>query len=309
MVGAGLESKSVFHVSGGPGHLPSFVYDIGQAFGAWVNEQTYRYAATGGSQYPLVSPKGGKEPLLAALDEYDMGSDHDVYQDVSWGIPALYLHDWPDRYIHTTWDTPERIDPTKLLRAAFIGAATGYFLASMSSPDSVAVRQVTHEGSLRRQIRLSERARGLDSGEAGNLARYYRYYDDAVNHSLLAYLRTSPALGDIPALVTPGKITGDSALQFLRRDKPQGPLSVFGYDYLRDKLGAERTSKLRLLDYQGLRGAGGDYAYEVLNMAVFPMKAIDIRNAVSAIYGPVSLELVIEYLRGLEQAGVVRLVK
>ena len=84
---------------------------------------------------------------------------------------------------------------------------------------------------------------------------------------------------------------------------------MFGYDYLRDKLGAERTSKLRLLDYQGLRGAGGDYAYEVLNMAVFPMKAIDIRNAVSAIYGPVSLELVIEYLRGLEQAGVVRLVK
>jgi len=27
-----------------------------------------------------------------------MGSDHDVYQDSSFGIPAIYLNDWPDRY-------------------------------------------------------------------------------------------------------------------------------------------------------------------------------------------------------------------
>src|SRR4029079_15931821 len=59
MAGAGLESKSVFHVSGGPGSLPSFVYDVAQAFGAWVNDQTYRYAATGESKFPLISPKGG----------------------------------------------------------------------------------------------------------------------------------------------------------------------------------------------------------------------------------------------------------
>ncbi len=309
MVGAGPESKSVFHVSGGPGHLPSFVYDIGQAFGAWVNEQTYRYAATGISQYPLISAKGGKEPLLAALDEYDMGSDHDVYQDASWGIPALYLHDWPDRYIHTTWDTPERIDPTKLLRAAFIGAASGYFLASMKSSDSLAVVQSTHDGSLRRQIRLSERSRGLDSNEATNLVRYYQYYDEAVNHSVRYYLRQFSAVRGIPPLITPGKVSGDSALRFLRVEKPRGPLSVFGYDYLRDKLGADRTSKLRLLEYQGLRGAGGDYAYEVLNLAVHPMKAIDIRNAVSAIYGPIPFEHVLEYMLALEEAGIIKRIR
>jgi Zn-dependent M28 family amino/carboxypeptidase len=171
MVGAGLESKSVFHVSAGPGSLPSFVYDIGQAFGAWVNEQTYKYAATGESKYPLISPKGGKEPLLAALDEYDMGSDHDVYQDASWGIPAIYLHDWPDRYIHTTWDTSDKIDPTKLLRAAFIGAASGYFLASMSAKDFSEAKRAVDAGALRRQLRLHDRVVGLDDGEAANLRR------------------------------------------------------------------------------------------------------------------------------------------
>ena len=285
MVGAGLESKSVFHVSGGPGSLPSFVYDIAQTFGAWVNDQTYRYAATGASKYPLVSPKGGKEPLLAALGEYDMGSDHDVYQDASWGIPAIYLHDWPDRYIHTTWDTPDRIDPTKLLRAAFIGAASGYFLASMSEKDLPAAKRAIDAGSLRRQLRMHERLSGLDDPEAANLRRYYRDYHTAVDRSLSSFV--SPARTEIPDLAV------------------RGPMSVFGYDYLSDKLGAERAGKLRLLEFQGLRGAGGDYAYEVLNLARRGMNAADIRNTVSAIYGPVPMNLVVEYLQALTEARVV----
>ena len=285
MVGAGLESKSVFHVSGGPGSLPSFVYDIAQTFGAWVNDQTYKYAATGESKYPLVSAKGGKEPLLAALDEYDMGSDHDVYQDASWGIPAIYLHDWPDRYIHTTWDTPDRIDPTKLLRAAFIGAASGYFLASMSEKDLTAAKKAIDGGSLRRQLRMHERSPELDESEAANLRRFYSDYQATVERSLSSFLSASgPGIPDLAI---------------------RGPMSVFGYDYLSDKLGAERTAKLRLLEFHGLRGAGGDYAYEVLNLARRGVRASDIRNTVSAIYGPVPLDLVVEYLRALKEANVI----
>ena len=285
MVGAGLESKSVFHVSGGPGSLPSFIYDIAQTFGAWVNDQTYKYAATGESKYPLVSAKGGKEPLLAALDEYDMGSDHDVYQDASWGIPAIYLHDWPDRYIHTTWDTPDRIDPTKLLRAAFIGAASGYFLASMSEKDLTAAKKAIDGGSLRRQLRMHERSPELDESEAANLRRFYSDYQATVERSLSSFLSASgPGIPDLAI---------------------RGPMSVFGYDYLSDKLGAERTAKLRLLEFHGLRGAGGDYAYEVLNLARRGVRASDIRNTVSAIYGPVPLDLVVEYLRALKEANVI----
>jgi aminopeptidase YwaD len=285
MVGAGLESKSVFHVSSGPGSLPSFVYDVAQTFGAWVNGQTYKYAATGESKYPLVSAKGGKEPLLAALDEYDMGSDHDVYQDASWGIPAIYLHDWPDRYIHTTWDTPDRIDPTKLLRAAFIGAASGYFLASMSEQDLTSAKMAIEAGSLRRQLRMHERLSGLDETEAVNLRRYYSDYETAVESSLPSFVSARRQTSPDPVI--------------------RGPISVFGYDYLSDKLGAERTGKLRLLEFQGLRGAGGDYAYEVLNLARRGLRASDIRNTVSAIYGPVPLDLVVEYLQALKEAHVI----
>src|SRR5712692_9163227 len=129
MVGGGPETKAMFHVTRGPMSLPNFVHDVAWAFAEFVNEESYKFAATGTAKYPFVAPEGGKEPLRAEYSAYTMGSDHDVYQDSSFGIPAIYLNDWPDRYIHTNFDTAANIDPTKLKRAAFIGAASGYFLA------------------------------------------------------------------------------------------------------------------------------------------------------------------------------------
>jgi len=129
MVGGAPETKAVFHVTRGPMSLPSFAHDVAWAFAEFVNEESYKLAATGKADYPFVAPEGGKESLRAEYSPYTMGSDHDVYQDSSFGIPAIYLNDWPDRYIHTNFDSAANIDPTKLKRAAFIGAASGYFLA------------------------------------------------------------------------------------------------------------------------------------------------------------------------------------
>ena len=105
IVGGGPETKAVFHITRGPMSLPSFVHDVAWAFAEWVNEESYKFAATGKAEYPMVAPEGGKEPLRAEYSAFTMGSDHDVYQDSSFGIPAIYLNDWPDRYIHTNLDT------------------------------------------------------------------------------------------------------------------------------------------------------------------------------------------------------------
>ena len=130
MVGGGPRTQAVFHVTRGPASLPSFVHDVAWEFAQWVNTQSYDFAATGKADFPILSPSGGKEPLRAEHSAFAMGSDHDVYQDSSFAIPAVYLNDWPDRYIHTTLDTATNIDPTKLGRVAFIGAATGFALAN-----------------------------------------------------------------------------------------------------------------------------------------------------------------------------------
>jgi hypothetical protein len=59
------------------------------------------------------------------------------------------------------------------------------------------------------------------------------------------------------------------------------------------------------LKYEGLWGSGGEYAYEVLNLADGHRPAQQIRNCISAVYGPVPLADVVEYLRALEATGVV----
>ena len=80
-------------------------------------------------------------------------------------------------------------------------------------------------------------------------------------------------------------------------------MSVFGYNYLDDHY---RGAPPRLRSYQGLRGSGDEYAYEVLSLVDGKRTAREIRDVVSAEYGPVDVALVVEYLRALETAGVVR---
>ena len=146
MVGGGLDTKSVFHVTRGPLSLPSFVHDVAWAFADWINTESYEFAATGEAQYPLVAPEGGKDPQRAEYSPFELGSDHQVYQDSSFGIPSIYLNDWPDRYIHTNFDTAANIDPTKLKRAALIGAASAYFLANFSQRDVAAASSCGPDG-------------------------------------------------------------------------------------------------------------------------------------------------------------------
>ena len=44
MVGGGPETKAIFHVTRGPASLPSFVNDVAEHFGEFVNEQSAQFA-------------------------------------------------------------------------------------------------------------------------------------------------------------------------------------------------------------------------------------------------------------------------
>jgi aminopeptidase YwaD len=318
MVGGGPETKAIFRVTRGPASLPSFVYDVGEAFGEFVNRESERFASTGAAAFPLVAPEGGREPLMALLGEFSMGSDHEVYTEGSWRIPAIYLHDWPDRYIHTTGDTPAMIDPTKLKRAAFIGAASGYFLADMGAAHVDEVQRVVELSAMRRAARTLERLGTLPPDEQAHLRRFHHAYEREVAASIDAFAprtaeqrrRSERFVASLEGLLGRAAAApaaqGDGRLVFRRNPELRGPMTAFGYAYLPDHLGEERTAALRLLRFQGPRGGGGEYAYEVLNLVDGRRSAADIRHAVSAIYGPVPLEYVVEYLRALEQIDVVR---
>jgi aminopeptidase YwaD len=321
MVGGGPETKAVFHVTRGPMSLPSFVHDVAWAFAEFVNEESYKFAATGKAKYPFVAPEGGKEPLRAEYSAYTMGSDHDVYQDSSFGIPAIYMNDWPDRYIHTNFDTAANIDTTKLKRAAFIGAASGYFLSREIAYD---VKEVGSAQAIAGSLRHAETERCANQTpdeEAGKLFRAEGKYNRRAEDSYVDFVHGAVAVqveknDDAPRFLPIEKnlppepiASGDGRLMFKRRSEPKGPLAVFGYDYFADHAKAAAVATPKLLSHEGLWGSGEEYAYEVLNFADGKRNAQEIRDAVSAEYGPVPLEMVVEYLRALEKIAAVSEVK
>jgi hypothetical protein len=320
MVGGGPATKAVFHVTRGPMSLPSFVHDVAWAFAEFVNEQSYKFAATGSAEYPLVAPEGGKEPLRAEYSAYTMGSDHDVYQDSSFGIPAIYLNDWPDRYIHTNFDSASNIDPTKLKRAAFIGAASGYFLARMSGADYPGLLQAVKANQFFRTGAAMRRAAQLPEEEGKKFLNQFSESEEMLAVSIDSMVPISLIGGEtrpplprpdmrLQELLRPAQVEGDAAAVFKRKGEPKGPLAVFGYDYFAEHAKAAGIATPKLLSYEGLWGGGEEYAYEVLNFANGKKNTQEIRDAVSAEYGPVPLDLVEEYLQALEKIGVVERAK
>jgi hypothetical protein len=83
-------------------------------------------------------------------------------------------------------------------------------------------------------------------------------------------------------------------------------MAVFSYDYVEDHYGAEKTATIRLYQYQGLWGSGHEYAYEVLNFVDGKRSTQSIRDAVSAEFGPIPVDLVEEYLKALETIQVIQ---
>jgi hypothetical protein len=144
----------------------------------------------------------------------------------------------------------------------------------------------------------------------GALQSLSRFVPGSVSEGALkhaAEISISPIYKDFLAKE---RLAGVGTSQFRRETNPKGPMGVFGFDYFETEWAKRRhTTKPKLLEYEGLWGGGEEYAYEVLNFADGKRNAQEIRDAVSAEYGPVPLELVVEYLKALEEIGVVEEVK
>ncbi len=318
MVGGSAEvTKSIFHVTRSPRSLPTFVNDVSEAFARFVNEQSYWHSAGREVEFPLVDPEGSRQALQARIAPFFMGSDHQVWAAGSFRVPAIYLNDWPDRYIHTDRDHLSNIDSTKLLRAAFISAASGYYLANLGTEEIADLLAVIHRQAVERTAGVlaeMERAEGYE--EAANLAGQHVLYEQGVIDSIGTFVSLSPEaqhhakhqIARLQILVGEGKssdLESSDELICTRTFNPRGPMNGFGYSYFSDQLQKQKLEQPELLSYQGRSGGGAEYAYEVLNLIDGERSAAKIRDAVAATYGPVPVETVREYLQALTQIGVV----
>lgn len=314
MVGGAPTTKAIFHVTRGPASLPSFVNDVAEEFGAFVNQQSAAFAGGESVPYALISPEGGKEALLAQLVPFTMGSDHQIYAEGSFQIPVIYLNDWPDRYIHTNFDTPAHVDPTKLERAAFIAGASGYYLSALTDQAEADLWPTLEARSLARVAGTLRLASASDEEQGAALRRHRVWFERLLLDSVRGFFEPSDDwvrrsrlhVGRIEEILAPAPAPPEVATRVYRRNPDVvGPMSVFGYDYLHAHFGEDETTKLALLSHRGPRGSGREYAYEALNLVDGRRTVGAIHDALVAIYGPVGLDAVQEYLTALESIGVV----
>ena len=313
-----FKNKSVLHVTETPWSLPSFVSDVGEGLAETIKQAATRYAAgEGGPEEAVLDEHGTRNPLIADVTPYDQGSDHDDYDSSTIAVPSIYLRDWPDIYIHTDHDTLDQIDPTKLRRVALLGAASGYALASLTAEKAAALLPVLTARAEQRLGDAYQRAKILDSAyEAHNLLSQAHHREIATLRSLVAYSQSGTDLapfeaaldqqvkgleGWLPEAPAPAwKKSADAGL-VPKRIGEFGPLTFQNDDVLVDRLGREKAGRLKLLGLD----AGSLYAYGVVNFVDGHRTIGDIRDAVSAEFGPIELDLVAEYLRACQEAKIV----
>jgi len=301
MVGGGPETKAVFRVSRGPKSTADVSGDIAWAVTDFVNEHTLAFASGDDTDFPLFSPEGGREPLLAQKEWLDMGSDHDVFAAGSWGIPVTYMHDWPDRYIHTTKDLAANIDPTKLKRAAFIGAVQAAVLAGLDDEDAGTLLALERPATVKRLGDMMNEWANYSPETQAEARLGHWLTEQRIARSVKVYAPkadTRPLTEFTAALMAlegPQAANRPDGPVYRRNPELKGTMNGFGYSYIADKLGAEKLGALRLP--KGPRG--GEVAYEALNYVDGKRSVGEIRTMLVAEFGPIDRTALEEYLQAL----------
>jgi len=79
----------------------------------------------------------GAYPLYRQAEvPFSGGSDHYILSDPSVGVPTPMFIQWPDRFYHTSADTPDRTDPRSLARAGALAATYAYWVACAGAAEA-----------------------------------------------------------------------------------------------------------------------------------------------------------------------------
>jgi aminopeptidase YwaD len=346
-----FKNKSVFHVTGTPWSLPSFVTDVGATFLDTIRIAASGYAsgelpADAGIVETRAGGQGTRNELFADVTPYSSGSDHDDYDSSTIAVPSLYLRDWPDIYIHTDHDSLDQIDATKLRRVALLGAASGYVYASVTAqqlPTLLPFLAAQAEARLAQMFGAAQQLLNdpqLDASvgwyEARNLVNQTLQRENATLHSVVEFAG-APADADADGakvladqatalnqwLDAQAKIRGangtmpvapwadtSEAKRVPIRIGDFGPLTYQNDNVLLARLGKERYGKIKLINADAtqllnVRDQSELYAYEIVNFVNGKRTVGEIRDAVSAEYGPLPVNLVADYLDACAEASVI----
>jgi aminopeptidase YwaD len=155
MVGEWLsKNKSYFCLMRTTFGNPHYINDVMENYYRYVGEgsreRIQNRANAAGVPVRIVAPSGADEPFAYSIETHYGASDHEVFNDWGVGVPGIMMIAWPDQWYHTSGDTADKADPTQLKRAAVIGAAGAYTVASADAAAAAEIASETASNATRR---------------------------------------------------------------------------------------------------------------------------------------------------------------
>ena len=309
MVGENLERiHSSMITTRTPASVPSALNDVVENMARMVDRMNVR------------TPRGSLSRFNHRMTPYSGGSDHMMLIDR--GIPGIMLGHSPDYTHHTSDDTPDLVDPVELERSEILAAAAMLYLADLTDAEATDLAWLVAANASARLGEAGRRARALlpSAGwlEAQNVLRHHvRWESEAI--ASVGQFRSSPAVQrTLEALGSHLARQGEALEAQLRAEASEagvattGALPADGRVPLRATRGPldfalpERALPAERAAWYGSRDfpLTGDQRFELVNFVDGARTVSDIRNALSAEYGPVPLEAVARYLDDLVRAGV-----
>ncbi len=330
MVGENLELlHSKLFITRTPHSLPSVVNDVVANMARMVDGMNIR------------TPRGSLSAFNYRIIPYSGGSDHMMF--IERKIPGIMLcHS--DYTHHTSEDTPDKVDPVELERCEIIAAAAMLYLANLETGEALDLVQLTAANSAQRLGLAGRRAHQWIAAaspdeiptiwaEAQNLLDMAAYREKATIASVLQFNDAGPVKAAIEQmgptiqhqLATLSKalrstiatrgVDVSQGMPPLHTDPDQripvrvtwGPLD-FGLP--ESKLPSEAVAWYRA---EG-SSLTGNVRFELINFIDGNRTVSDIRNLVSAEYGPFDLAqgrpidqaVVSRYLDDLVRVGVMK---
>ncbi len=144
--------------------------------GEGSRERIQNRSTASGVPVRVIAPTGADEPFYYSIETHYGASDHEVFNDWAVGVPGVMMIAWPDQWYHTSGDTADKSDPTQLKRAAVIGAAGAYTVASADAEAASAIAAETASNAIRRLgHQLAVALEALNGAKADTLAEDHRY--------------------------------------------------------------------------------------------------------------------------------------
>jgi hypothetical protein len=320
MVGENLDLlHSRMYITRTPASLPSALNDVVENMAQMVDRMTVR------------TPRGSASDFSFRITSYSGGSDHMMFIDRK--IPGMMIGH-SDYTHHTSEDTPDKVDPVELERSEIIAAAAMLYLSDLSEAEALdLVYLVAANGAgrlgaaARRALRLMRDFPGGGAYqawfEARNVVVHAAGWEKEAVSSVL-YFHDSPKLrAAVRAAQERIERRQVELVAALRREAAQAGRGVAPAERTepvdsRVPMRATRgpldfglpASKLPPEDAAWYSSSefpfSGNARFELVNFVDGERTVTEVRDALAAEYGPVTIEAVGRYLDDLVKVGVMK---